>query len=293
MKILIIGGSYFVGRVLTIMASKKHELTLVNRGHYSMKDYGVKEYCFDRHDVQAWQQLPIEEYDAVVDLCAYQKGDIETVVQSFRGVIKQYVLISTVDVYQRQTGLYKDESHPLEKRVYEGEVGAYIAGKVALEQEVHNIGIPYTILRPGNIYGPFNYAPRESEIIKRVILHQPLYHLVDAQAHFQLVYVKDVVDAILKVIETLDYNSIYNVISPEILTYDDIYQCFPQSLIESHTIQEAYQENYPLPYPLFKEEEEIYNGEYITQELSLCYTPLSKGMKNTYEALLPVYKKTS
>ncbi len=44
MKILIIGGSYFLGRVLTMLSSTKFELTLVNRGRYSMKQFGVKEY---------------------------------------------------------------------------------------------------------------------------------------------------------------------------------------------------------------------------------------------------------
>ena len=66
-----------------------------------MKDYGVLEYILDRHDLDAWQKLPKEDYDAVIDLCAYQKGDIQTVIQSFPRQIRHYILISTVDVYQR------------------------------------------------------------------------------------------------------------------------------------------------------------------------------------------------
>ena len=58
-KVLVIGGSYFLGRVLTMSLSKQWDMTLVNRGHYSMKDYGVLEYIFDRHDLDAWQKLPI------------------------------------------------------------------------------------------------------------------------------------------------------------------------------------------------------------------------------------------
>ena len=54
-NILILGGSYFVGRVFTIMAaSAGHALTLINRGRFSMERYGTKEELhFDRHDVQA------------------------------------------------------------------------------------------------------------------------------------------------------------------------------------------------------------------------------------------------
>ncbi len=288
MKILIIGGSYFVGRVLTLMASKNHELTLVNRGHYSMEDYGVKEYHFDRHDQMAWRNMSYENYDAVVDLCAYQKGDIQIVANCLNGNIKHYVFISTVDVYQRQTGVYKDENHPLEFRHFNGEVGDYICGKVALEKELQEIGIPYTSLRPGNIYGPFNYAPRESEFIKRVTHKEPLYNINEAQAKFQLVYVKDVVNAILKVIENKAYHKIYNVISPQCISYLDIYQCFSDAIIQEKSLQELMNENYPLPYPIGKEEEELYDGKLIEQELGLKYTSLLEGMRKTYEALLPL-----
>ena len=35
-KVLVIGGSYFLGRVLTMSLSKQWDMTLVNRGHYSI-----------------------------------------------------------------------------------------------------------------------------------------------------------------------------------------------------------------------------------------------------------------
>lgn len=302
MKVLVIGGSYFLGRVFTMLACHEFDLTLINRGNYSMQALNVKEHHFDRHDEKAWQLLPMEDYDAVVDFCAYQKGDIRTVVENFKGKIHHYILISTVDVYQRQTGLCLDEHYSLEERYFSGEVGEYITQKVFLEKELREMnkfhGIPYTSIRPGNIYGPFNYAPRESEFIRCIASHQPLLRLIDAQATFQLVYVKDVANAIRLVIHQKAYNQTYNVVSPTQVTYDDIYDClqqcsdFPIHFIEA-TIQEAIQKGYPLPYPLLKEEQEYYNGQRICQELGLQYTSLQDGLKKTYQAFLPVYIKKS
>lgn len=300
MKVLVIGGSYFLGRVLTMMSYKDFDLTLINRGQYSMKHYNVKEYQFDRHDAQAWSQMPLEDYDAIVDFCAYQSGDIQTVIQSFKGQIKQYILISTVDVYQRQTGLLKDENHELERRHFPGDAGEYIFQKVLLEKELKELcteyKIPYTILRPGNIYGPFNYAPRESEFIKRIVYGLPLYDISDADASFQLVFVKDVARAIMLCIEKKAYQKIYNVISPDIIHYLDIYQslkkcCDHSILIKKQSFHQLQQMNYPLPYPIFKQEEELYNGQLISKELGLQYTSLDEGMKKTYQAFLPVYQK--
>ena len=175
------------------------------------------------------------------------------------GRIHHYVFISTVDVYKRQTGVCKTEDHPLETRQFEGDAGAYITGKVQLEQELVHLSkeyqIPYTILRPGQIYGPFNYAPRESLLIERVVKGLPLFSLHDATLPFQMVYVEDVVNAIEKVVEKRAYNEIYNVVSEEEVTYSMMNQilltCQPDLKIENHSIEEAIQLHYPLPFPLF------------------------------------------
>lgn len=297
MKILVIGGSYFLGRVFTMTASHKHDLTLINRGQYSMEAYHVKEYHFDRHDIDSWKLLADKKFDVVVDFCAYQKGDIKTVIKNLKNHIHHYIYISTVDVYLRQTGIIQNENHPLENRHFSGEMGEYIYQKRHLENELietcQKYNIAYTSLRPGNIYGPFNYAPREALLIKRVIENDSLYHLTDANAKFQMVYVKDVVNAILLVIEKQMYNQSFNIINNEVIDYDminDILISIKDTKIENHTIQEALQLQYPLPYPLFKEEQELYNGEKI-KELGFQYTTLKEGLIKTYEAFLPVYKK--
>lgn len=300
MKVLVIGGTYFLGRVFVMQAYQDFQLTLVNRGNYSMQSLGVEEYHFDRHDTLSWEQLPNKSYDAIVDFCAYQTGDIEKVIQHFSGQIKQYILVSTVDVYERQTSLYKDEKHPLEYRHFDGEVGEYIFQKVQLEKELQILSkeyhIPYTIIRPGNIYGPFNYAPRESEFIKYIVEGLPLLKPIDANAKFQLVYVKDVAISIIKCIQQKAYDKIYNVISDEYAYYEDVYKylahCHEQttSIVET-TISEAMQLGYPLPYPLTKSEEELYNGQLICRELGFQYTSLQEGMEKTYQAFLPIYQK--
>lgn len=296
MKILVIGGSYFLGRIFTMYASKQHELTLVNRGQYSMSSYHIDEYHFDRHDNNSWKQLINQEFDVVVDFCAYQKDDIKTVIENLKNHIHHYIYISTVDVYLRQTHLIQDENHPLENRHFPGDMGEYIYQKRLLENELiemcQKYNIAYTSLRPGNIYGPFNYAPRESLLIKRVIENDHLFHLIDANAKFQMVYVKDVVDAILLVIEKRLCNQSFNIINNELIDYDKInyiLQSIKNVKIENHTIQEAATLQYPLPYPLFQEEQELYSGQKI-ETFGLKYTALEEGLKKTYKAFLPVYK---
>ena len=78
MKLLVIGGSYFYGRVFVMEAAKEHDITVWNRGTYSMKEFGVREVQADRHE-----QPPVcgEDYDAVIDFCAYASGDVRDTVR--------------------------------------------------------------------------------------------------------------------------------------------------------------------------------------------------------------------
>lgn len=297
MKILVIGGTYFLGRVFTMLASTKHQLTLINRGHYDMSSYAVEQFHFDRHDQVKWQELANRKFDVVVDFCAYQQNDIKIVTDILQNHIKQYIYISTVDVYLRQSGKLQDENHPLENRHFAGDEGEYIYQKRLLEDELitqcTKFGIAYNSIRPGNIYGPYNYAPRESLLIKRAIEQKNLFHLSDAKAKFQMVYVKDVVNALLMIIEQKIYDQSFNIVNDELIDYDQINEilssCQPLS-IEDHTIKEAIDCQYPLPFPVALWQQELYSGKKI-ENVGLVFTPLKEGLKKTYEAFLPVYQK--
>lgn len=294
MNILIIGGSYFLGRLLTMKLAKKYHVSLVNRGTYSMKQYGVKEYHFDRHDTEKWKTLENQSFDVVVDMCAYQRGEIDLVLKSLKNRIKHYILISTVDVYKHHTGLYKDEMHILEDQYLGEGIGEYIIHKILLEHELQHSGIPYTILRPGNIYGPYNYAPRESLLIKKICEGEPLMIPIDAKAKFQLVYVEDVVNAVVLCIEKKAYQKIYNIVDSPLYQYQDIYHelnlCHLCQIQEA-SISQLLSMKYPLPYPIYETENENYNGEKIKNELGLSYTSLHEGMSKTFQAFYHVYKK--
>ena len=228
MKILVIGGSYFFGRVFVMQAAGEHDITVVNRGTYSMAEFGTKQIKGDRKDENLWKNIG-EDFDVIVDFCAYEEGDIAGVLRHVPGKVGQYIFISTVDVYERGIKGRKDERTPFETRSFPGEAGGYIAGKTALEREVREEcaarDIPCTVLRPAILYGPFNYAPRESAYIRLMVQNHILPHITDATGAFQFVYVKDAAEAILKCLLNAEaYGQSFNLCQDEILTYDLFYE---------------------------------------------------------------------
>jgi nucleoside-diphosphate-sugar epimerase len=240
-----------------------------------------------------------EDYDVAVDFCAYNKGDISNILSNIKGKISQYIFVSTVDVYEHGTFNLKNEAYQYENREISGETGDYIKGKITLENELKSEckakDIGYTILRPSIIYGPYNYAPRESVYIQIIVQNNLLPHITDAEGKFQLVYVKDVAEAIIKCMDNPKaINQTYNICPDEILDYNIFYQSLKEaSDIKCTelpmTIQSAQAGNVPLPFPLTEMEAELADNTKSKSELEITYTPINEGMKKTYNAFKNVF----
>jgi nucleoside-diphosphate-sugar epimerase len=298
MKLLVIGGSYFLGRVFLIQAAKLHNITVVNRGTYSVEAFGVQQIKGDRKNASLWQQIT-DDYDAIIDFCAYEAHDISTVLKNFGKTAKQYIFISTVDVYQHDTQRKKDEQTPLESNFSSDSAGNYIRGKVLLEQELcaecRQKEMKYTILRPSIIYGPFNYAPRESAYIQLAVKNHILPHITDAEGKFQFVYVKDVANAILScLLNENTYQNAFNLCNEIISDYNSFYEELKQVIDVpvtelKMTVSEALAQNVPLPFPLTAAETQLYANEKSINSLGMQYTPFSEGLQKTYRAFKNVF----
>ena len=296
-KVLVIGGSYFAGRVFAMIAAREagFELTLLNRGHYSMAHLpNVREIRCDRHDGAALRQLPAEEYDAIVDFCAYSPEDVRELLTALPGKYGRYILLSSADVYERDGDGPRDEYTELLRRQPTGPAGEYMFGKVLTEQAALELcelrEIPLTILRPAFIYGPYNYAPRESWFVKQIVQGKPVPVPMDARAKFQFVYVKDVARAIIACInDKRSAGKAYNLSAPEVLDYPAFVETLkkvsdiPFTTVDV-TVEQAMEQRLPLPFPLLPGEDELFAGHKICHELGLEYTPFVEGMDKAFQA---------
>jgi len=295
-KLLVIGGSYFIGRVFCLLASRlgEYDLTVVNRGKYKLNKDNITEHICDRHDIDALRKI-VEgnTYDAIIDFCAYLPGDCADVTEVLHGHIRQYIEISSCAIYA-PSDLPRDENSTLETKLPENNAELYSYNKILLESELREAcglyGLPYTILRPSFVYGPFNYAPRESYYFKLLLANEPIPIPVDSVSQFQFIFVKDVATAVVNSISNeLAYDNSYILAAPEKITYS-VWNDFLLSLGTSFTtedisVRQVLEQNVPLPFPL--DQNELFNGAKAERELALAYTPFNTGMSETFE----VYRK--
>jgi len=303
-KVLIIGGTYFAGRVFAMIASKDPEthLTFINRGRFSMNHLpNVTEYKCDRRDAEGLAAIPYGEYDAVVDFCAYEEKDARTLLTNLNGKFGQYILISTADVYDRNIRTPKDESTPLQTEKSFCAASDYMWNKMLLEGDAtavcKELNIPITIFRPAFIYGPYNYAPRESFYVQLICQEQSIPQPSDSDSKFNFVYVKDVANAIVAAIgNEKAYGEAFNLAGPEEITYNSfMYNLAIASdvIFETYevTVQEVIQNNIPLPFPLTADENELFIGTKAQDVLGIEYTPFKEGIARAYDAFKGVYSR--
>ena len=301
--ILIIGGTYFAGRVFSIIASQAgHRLTFINRGTYSMKYLGdVTEYKCDRHDLEGLAALPSGEFDAIVDFCAYEPQDCEGLLKALPVRTRQYILLSTADVYDRSIRTPKDETTPLQDHIGNCMAADYMWKKRNLETEAaracEDLGIGLTILRPAFIYGPYNYAPRESFYVQHIVKRLPIPVPTDSDSEWNFVFVTDLARAICACIEKpeIAIGQAYNVSAPEVVTYKTFMETLQKAAdipFETYpvSVAEVIQQNIPLPFPLIASESELFIGTKIAEQLGITYSPFDIGLTKAYRAFKSVYE---
>lgn len=299
MKILVIGGSYFFGRWFVQLAHGRHEVTVLNRGNIAVGLDGVRELKADRHDPVQLKSLSLEKegFDAVVDFCAYAPGDIASLLSCLdTAALGRYIFISTVDVYRRGTGRILTEDSLLEDRKFEGEEGEYISGKAALETELtdecERLGVIPVSVRPAVLYGPGNYAPRESIYIKWVEETGRIIHPGGADGYWQMIYIKDAAEAVLRLcaLPLDELVNAYNLCDDEIITYDtfeaalaNAYESFSDRVPPFETCvmnkDDIVTGGVMLPFPLSAAESERCRGG-VFKKLGIEAASLADGLRS-------------
>jgi 2'-hydroxyisoflavone reductase len=154
-KILIIGGTVFLGRYLVEAAlARGHEVTLFNRGLHNADLFpDVEKLRGDRH--ANLDALRGRRWDAVIDTCGYTPGSVGASARLLADAVEHYTFISSVSVYA---------SFPLAGFDETQAVGT-ITDAQAEEAEGFETGERATAVSYGKWYGPLK-ARSEQAVIK-------------------------------------------------------------------------------------------------------------------------------
>ena len=196
MRILVVGGTRFVGRhVVQTALGRGHEVTLLHRGRTGPDLFpGAEHLLTDRDGDLA--VLAGREFDATVDACAYRPTQVEHLADALGGRGGQHLFVSTVSVYAPPSGpgITEDaELHtPPGPEVTEVTDETYGPLKVACEQAAAaRYGATLLVVRPTYVVGPHDYTWRFPYWVARIAAGGRVLCPGDPTAPMQVIDARD------------------------------------------------------------------------------------------------------
>lgn len=227
MKILIIGGTKFLGRHLIDAALKNnHEVTLFNRGRFSQDEFAnVEQIHGDRNS--DLEKLSERTFDAVIDTCGYLPPTVKTSAEFLKDKVGQYVFISSGSVYPETPAPDYDETTPTAKLTEQQKIAVekidplgelngltlgenYGALKKLCEEEIERVMLNRVLnVRAGMIVGAFDWTDRFTYWVMRIAKGGKVLAPGKPENFVQMIDARDLSEWIITMIEKNE-NGIFN-----------------------------------------------------------------------------------
>ena len=262
MRILLLGGTGFVGRHITEAAlAAGHDVTLFNRGQTNTDAFpGVTRLAGDRA-AGDYAALAGGEWDAVVDVNAYTRRAVREAIAALGGRVGWYTFISTVSVYEHgpSTGQPVTEDAPLaavdDPDAEQVTNETYGGLKVVCEREVQ-AAFPSssTIVRPGIVAGPWDPSDRFTWWVRRAARGGEMLVPDRPDQPVQVVHGRDQGDFVVAATAS-GTAGVFNSVGPsEPLTLRGLVDACAQAAgatVEPVWVPEAFVAEHSIPFPLY------------------------------------------
>jgi 2'-hydroxyisoflavone reductase len=220
MKLLILGGTIFVGRALVEAAQARgYEVTLFNRGQHNADLFpDVEKLRGDRDG--GLEPLRGRKWDVIVDTCGYVPRIVRQSAELLADSVSHYTFISSISVYSDLSRRGIDEMGEIGKLDDETveTVDAQTYGPLkALCEQAAELVMPGRVLnvRAGLIVGPYDISDRFTYWPVRIARGGEVLAPGKPETGTQFIDVRDLVDWNLHMIEA-GKTGIYNVTGPEV-----------------------------------------------------------------------------
>jgi len=237
MKILIIGGTGFVGSQLARgLLQANHHVTILSRGRTRVPDMqhpNLATLIADRRSESAMRNaVGTRMFDVVYDMVAYRPEDSRSAVEVFRGRVGRFIHCSTISVYmvsyEVQPPITEDQDRGALMEFFPRNPFGMTYGVDKRECERvlwdahHETAFPVSMLRPTYICGPGDPSRRDYFWIERMLDGGPLLVPGSGDYAFQSVCVEDVAQAFVRLLDVpRSTGEAYNIAGEEIFSLND------------------------------------------------------------------------
>lgn len=290
-KVLILGGSYFIGKHVVHTLKDNYDVYVLNRGSNPFNDEHINELKADRNELTQMQAvLSNIMFDYVVDISGYTEPHLHHVLESMNSsALKNYVFISTSAVYDisAKRPPFKEDD-PLGG---DSPFKTYAENKIACEAYLFKTlnKDQITIFRPPFVYGPDNYIYRERLMFMFIEANQEIF-IPQSNNQILFVYVKDLALQMKEAIEGIIPPGIYNVGNQYPVTFSQWVSMCEDVVNQKTEITfidpKDFKVNVTAFFPFF-DYDNVLSVDKIKQ-YSPTETPMFEGLKEAYNDYLTV-----
>ena len=227
MKLLILGGTQFVGRhIAEIALARGHKITLLTRGHTNPDLFAgspvVEKLIGDRATTEGLSVLsaPGQQWDAVIDTSGYFPRDVRASATLLADKAQRYLFISSISVYKDFSRKYLAEDYPVATMDNPEDANSISGGnygplKALCEHAAAEaFGSERTaIVRPGLVVGPYDPTNRFAYWPMRVERGNEVLAPGAPDRPVQFIDARDLADFTLTLLEQ-DASGVYNATGP-------------------------------------------------------------------------------
>ena len=300
MKVLVIGGTLFIGKLLVEELLKGgQDVAVLHRKPKHDLGRRVENIMADRNDAASLGEvLSGRRFDVVFDnVYDWERGttaaQVEATVRACGDRISRYIFMSSVAAYG--DGLNHKESDPLAPDYHPD---PYVSHKATTERLLFRMhaqsGFPVVTFRPPFVYGAGNPFYREQFFWDRLRAGRPIIIPGDGHRLMQFTYVNDLVQAMVRsMVDPKAVGEAFNIGDPKPLTQVEFVEKLAKAANCEPTIVRV-------PRDIIAQaggnamQEPYYFGEYydvppitenigkVTRMLKMKLTPIEVGLKETY-----------
>lgn len=226
MDILVLGGTYFIGKILVeLLKLVGHSVWILNRGTKKAVDC-VEQLIVDRHSLSGMKEiLSGKSFDIVIDISGYTESDVAIATEALIGRFSQYIFCSSIAVCKQPPVCWPiTEDHQKCSSACDNEYGY---NKLAAENYLFDFGRkskkPITVIRPVYVYGPHDYSGRLDYFFQRITKSIPVVIASNGENIIQFGYANDLCKAIIAVMYNKNsFGEVFNISGNESLSVNQL-----------------------------------------------------------------------
>ncbi len=204
MKILVLGGTEFLGRHLVDVAlNHGHQVTIFNRGQTNPDLYPTVEKLRGQRDGDL-SALENREWDAALDTSGYIPRVVRMGLNVLADHVAHYTFFSSISAYGDFSLPGIDEAAPLAAMADESQEAVltfYGPLKALCEQQVHEVfGDHALVIRPGLLVGPYDPTDRFTYWVRRFSQAGPRIVPKEPRS-LQLIDARDLAEWVMHLVE--------------------------------------------------------------------------------------------